>query len=222
MYSRIHLILNSRKFLLISLILLCIFKISFAQSSSSEILPKSEHIAIAAQLEENPKDIRRVYYLSDASGDYKLALMEKISKINGKDTLHNSIRAICFMEDHGGNLVKWDINDYIDKSSGEISLVFWTRYCTATDLDGDKRIDPVIVYGSESSPEDGDNYQRIRIITVYKGKKYAIRATECVLDDCRTLSKDKDFAKLPVSIKTYLEKLMQRMRDDQGLILHNH
>jgi len=222
MDSPIHLILNSKKFLFIFLMLLCTFKISFAQSSSSSILPKSEHTAIATQLEENPKDIRRVYYLSDASGDYQLALMEKISKIIGKDTLHNSIRAICFMEDHGGNLVKWDINDYIDKSSGEISLVFWTRYCTATDLDGDKRIDPVIVYASASSPEDGDNYQRIRIITVYKGKKYAIRATECVLDDCRTLSRDKDFAKLPVSIKTYLEKLMQRMRDDQGLILHNH
>ena len=222
MHSRIHLILNSKKFHLIALISLCVFKISFAQSSQSAIVPKGEHAAIAAQLDENPKDIRRVYDLSDASGHYQLALMEKISKINGKDTLHNSIQAICFMEDHGGNLVKWDIKDYIDKSSGEISLVFWTRYCTATDLDGDKRIDPVIVYGSESSPQDADNYQRIRIITVYKGKKYAIRATECVLDDCRTLTRDKDFAKLPVSIKSYLEKLMQRMRGDQGLILHHH
>lgn len=222
MYLSDHLKLSSKKIILTTLILLSIFKVSIAQSSRSIILPKSEHIAVAAQLDENPKDIRRVYYLSDASGDYQLALMEKISKINGKDTLHNSIRAICFMEDHGGNLVKWDINDYIDKSSGEISLVFWTRYCTATDLDGDKRIDPVIVYGSESSPENGDNYQRIRIITVYKGKKYAIRATECVLDDCRTLSRDKHYVELPLSIRKYLDKLLQKLRDEQGLLLKDH
>ena len=42
---------------------------------------KSEHAQVAEQLEINPKEIFMVYGLSDASGDYQIAFLEKIFNI---------------------------------------------------------------------------------------------------------------------------------------------
>lgn len=189
-----------------------------ASAQKTKILTKAE----AAKLEKDeiagPFPIFRAYEYSDNGGYYDLLLCENKLKVKGKDTLNNQVTAICFLQDHGGYREQWTIKDRLDPGYDETSIWFWTKYCSATDLDGDKIIDPVVVYGTRDS--DGE-YRRIKIITVYKGKKVAVRAVEFVLDDGRSFKKDVQFELLPVKIKVYIEKLLTRMRAEQGVLLKN-
>lgn len=178
---------------------------------------------LKADLPGLPFPYFRSYAYTDKKGSYNLVLCEKQAGIEGTDTLRSKISAICFLQDHGGCLEKWRISDAIDpavdKEYGtESSIWFWTKYCSASDLDGDGITEPVIVYGTKS--EYG--FKRVKIITVYKGKKYAIRAVECDLDHCRTFTKDAAFKELPVKVRQYIDQLLERMRKEQGLILQNH
>ena len=61
--------------------------------------------------------------------------------------------------------------------------------------------------------------RRVKIITVYKNKKYAIRAVECDLDHCRSFKKDQNWNTLPQKIKTYTNQLTEKMRKEQDLLL---
>jgi len=178
---------------------------------------KSEHAQVAEQLEINPKEIFMVYGLSDASGDYQIAFLEKIFNIKNKDTTNNSIEAIAFRADHGGNLIHWSIKDERKSENEETNIWFWTKYCSFKDLDGDNRIDPIIVYGSK----DGNGYKRIKIITIYKNKKYVIRAIESEMDLGRHFIQDKEINVLPLTIRKYLHSLLEAIRKGQGVLLKN-
>jgi hypothetical protein len=191
--------------------------VSFAASAQqTRILTKAEVIKMEKDEIGGPFPVIRAFQYCDNIGCQDLLLCEKKLKVIAKDTLNRQIAAICHMEDHGGYREMWSINDKINPDYDEASIWFWTKYCTATDLDGDKFIDPVIVYGSKDT--DG-NYRRIKIITVYKGKKYAIRAVESDLDYGRSFKKDVQFAALPAKNKNHLEKLLAKMRQEQGLLL---
>ena len=61
----------------------------------------------------------------------------------------------------------------------------------------------------------------MKIFTIYKGIKYGIRAVECNLDYCRTFKKDDAIKKLPKKIQIYLDKLLDKMRKEQNVILEN-
>lgn len=186
-------------------------------SQNSKLMMKSKHVEVAEQLEINPKEIFRVYELSDVSGDYQIALLEKIFSIKSKDTTNNSIEALAFRADHGGNLVHWSIKDERSRKDQETNIWFWTKYCSFKDLDGDKRIDPVIVYGSK----DENGYKRIKIITIYKNRKYVIRANESDLDSGRSFKQDKEIDTLPVPVRKHLQSLLQSIRKGQGVLLKN-
>lgn len=201
------------------LLLLFFFSIlSFSQKTESYRLTKSEiNERELNQVSDFP--IYKAFECSDKAGVYALLLCENQKSISKKDTLNTKIQAIYTMSDHGGFLEKWRINDLLENTEPkETNIWFWTKYCSTKDLDGDGYIDPVIVYGTRN---ENNEIRRVKIITVYKNKKYAIRAIECDLDYCRSFKKDKDWNLLPQKIKTYVDSLVAKLRKEQDLILHD-
>lgn len=201
------------------LLLLFFFSIlSFSQKIESYRLTKSEiNERELNQVSDFP--IYKAFECSDKAGVYALLLCENQKSISKKDTLNTKIQAIYTMSDHGGFLEKWRINDLLENTEPkETNIWFWTKYCSTKDLDGDGYIDPVIVYGTRN---ENNEIRRVKIITVYKNKKYAIRAIECDLDYCRSFKKDKDWNLLPQKIKTYVDSLVAKLRKEQDLILHD-
>jgi hypothetical protein len=161
--------------------------------------------------------IYKAFEYSDKGGVYELLLCENQKTISKKDTLNTKIQAICTMNDHGGFLEKWRINDLIEITEPkETNIWFWTKYCSTKDLDGDGYIEPIIVYGTRN---ENDEIKRLKIITIYKNKKYVIRAVECDLDYCRSFKKDANWNLLPQKIKIFVDKLVEKIRQDQGLLL---
>lgn len=161
--------------------------------------------------------IYKAFEYSDKGGVYELLLCENQKTISKKDTLNTKIQAICTINDHGGFLEKWRVNDLLEITEPqETNIWFWTKYCSTKDLDGDGYIEPIIIYGTRN---ENDEISRVKIITVYKNKKYVIRAVECDLDYCRSFKKDKNWDLLPQKIKTYINSLVEKLRKDQGLIL---
>ena len=201
------------------LLLLFFFSIlSFSQKTESYRLTKSEiNERELNQVSDFP--IYKAFECSDKAGVYALLLCENQKSISKKDTLNTKIQVIYTMSDHGGFLEKWRINDLLENTEPkETNIWFWTKYCSTKDLDGDGYIDPVIVYGTRN---ENNEIRRVKIITVYKNKKYAIRAIECDLDYCRSFKKDKDWNLLPQKIKTYVDSLVAKLRKEQDLILHD-
>ena len=203
-----------KRFILSLLLLYTVF--GFSQKTESSILNKEE---IKQRELENLSDfpIYKAYEFQDKGGVFELVLCENQS--NKKDTLNTKIQAICGMNDHGGFLEKWRINDLLeDYIPKETNIWFWTKYCSTKDIDGDGYIEPVIVYGTRT---ENDEIRRVKIITVYKNKKYVIRAVECDLDICRSFEKDKNWNLMPQKVKTYINSLVEKLRKDQGLLLKN-
>ena len=192
--------------------------LSFSQKTESYQLTKSEiKERELDQVSDFP--IYKAFECSDKSGVYNLLLCENQKSITKKDTLNTKIQAIYTMSDHGGFLEKWRINDLLENTEPkETNIWFWTKYCSTKDLDGDGYIDPVIVYGTRN---ENNEIRRVKIITIYKNKKYAIRAVECDLDYCRSFKKDVSWNSLPPKIKTYVDNLVAKLRKEQDLILHD-
>lgn len=211
--NSIHFMKNYILFLVLS-----VSTFGFSQKIESYRLTKEEiKQREIDQISDFP--IYKAFECSDKAGVYELLLCENRKTISKKDTLNSKIQAICTMNDHGGFLEKWRINDLLENTEPkETTIWFWTKYCSTKDLDGDGYIDPVIVYGTRN---ENDEIRRVKIITVYKNKKYAIRAVECVFDECRSFKKDKEWNMLPQKIKTYLDNLVAKLRKEQDLILHD-
>jgi len=186
----------------------------FSQKTESSILDKEQ---IKQRELENLSDfpIYRAYEYQDKGGVFELVLCE--NQTNKKDTLNTKIQAICGMNDHGGFLEKWRINDLLEDSDPkETNIWFWTKYCSTKDIDGDGYIEPVIIYGTRT---ERDEIRRVKIITIYKNQKYVIRAVECDLDYCRSFKKDKNWNLLPQKVKTYVNNLVIKLRKEQYLLL---
>ncbi len=201
-----------KRFILFLFLLFSFF--SFSQKVESSILDKEQ---IKQRELENLSDfpIYKAYEFQDKGGVFELVLCENQS--NKKDTLNTKIQAICGMNDHGGFLEKWRINDLLEISDPkETNIWFWTKYCSTKDIDGDGYAEPIIVYGTRT---EYDEIRRVKIITVYKNKKYAIRAVECDLDICRSFKKDKEWNMLPQKIKIYVDNLVVKIRKEQDLLL---
>jgi len=188
----------------------------FCQKTESYKLTKEE-IAQRELNEITDFPIYKAIEYHDKGGTYDLVFTENQKTISKKDTLNTKIQAICVMNDHSGFLEKWRVNDLLEITEPkENNIWFWTKYCSTKDLDGDGYIEPVIIYGTRN---ENDEISRVKIITVYKNKKYAIRAVECDLDYCRSFKKDANWDLLPQKIKIYLDNLVKKIRKDQGLLL---
>ncbi|KFF11053.1 hypothetical protein IW15_18005 [Chryseobacterium soli] len=195
--------------------------IIFSQTTS-RVLSKTETQNLSNEFENIPYPIYKAYEYKDKDGIYNVLLCENQTKIIKSDSLNNKIMAIAMLNDHGGFVEKWSIKDEIistnDVEFPETSIWFWSKYSSFKDIDGDGKIDPIIVYGSKSN--DGE-ISRVKIFTIYKGIKYGIRAVECSLDDCRTFKKDDSIKTLPKKIQTYLDALLNKMRKEQNVLLKN-
>ncbi|WP_291285138.1 M949_RS01915 family surface polysaccharide biosynthesis protein [Flavobacterium sp.] len=189
---------------------------SFAQKIESHRLTKKE---ITQRELNNLSDfpIYKAFECSDKGGVYELLFCENQKTITQNDTLNTKIQAIYVLNDHGGFLEKWRINDLLeDYDPKETNIWFWTKYSSTKDLDGDGYIDPVIVYGTKT---EYNEIRRVKIIAVYQNKKYVIRAVECDLDYCRSFKKDSNWNSLPQKIKTHIDQLVVKLRKEQNLIL---
>ncbi len=91
---------------------------------------------------ETKYPIYKGFAWTDKSGSWKVLLCENQARRTSKDTLSTALQAICLLEDHGGYLEKWTINDSIEKEAEESRIWFTTSYCSFRDLDGDGRVDP--------------------------------------------------------------------------------
>ncbi len=189
--------------------------INYAQTSRE--LTKSEIENVDFEFKKIAMPLSNAFELKDKGGSYNLFLFEDGKIISKNISLNSKIFAVCHLEDHGGFLEQWKINDFIE-SPKENNIWFLKEYCQLKDIDGDGFIEPVIVYGTASQ---NDKFERIKIITIYKNKKYVIRAQVCVLNNCRTIKKDANFNKLPKSVTDYIEKLLSKLRNEQGLLLTN-
>lgn len=188
----------------------------FSQKTESRKLNKQE---IAQKQIENTTEfpIYKAYELKDKNGISNIVLCENQKVISKEDTLNTKIQANFITIENGQSRIKWTINDLLeDYIPKEITIWFWTKYCSFKDLDGDGYIDPIIVYGTRT---EYDEVRRVKIITVYKDKKYVIRAVECDLDDCRSFKKDSNWNSLPQKIKTYTNQLVIKLRKEQNLLL---
>lgn len=188
----------------------------FSQKTESQKLTIEQIIQKRLDKVTNFPIYKAIEY-KDKAGISDLVFTENQKVISKKDTINTKIKAICFINDDGNLSEKWQINDLIeDYNTKETTIWFWTKYCSTKDIDGDGFIDPIIVYGTKTEDEE---IRRVKIITVYNNKKYVIRATECVLDDCRTFKKDSNWNLLPQKIKTHIDQLIIRIRKGQNLIL---
>lgn len=188
----------------------------FSQKTESRKLNKQE---IAQKQIENTTEfpIYKAYELKDKNGISNIFLCENQKVISKEDTLNTKIQANFITIENGQSRIKWTINDLLeDYIPKETTIWFWTKYCSFKDLDGDGYIDPIIVYGTRT---EYDEVRRVKIITVYKDKKYVIRAVECDLDDCRSFKKDSNWNSLPQKIKMYTDQLVIKLRKEQNLLL---
>jgi len=202
-----------------------LFAYAFTTSAqTAKILNKQETKDLIEETGAPTIPLLRAYEYQDKGGVYNVLLCEDQKKITGKDTLHTKLEAASYLNDHGGWIDQWKISDHInttlkeDTGDKEVTIAFWTKYCSMTDIDMDKTIDPVIVYGTRT--EDG-TVKQIKIFIIYKNKKYAIRAVESDLDYGRSFKKDPSFQALPVKIQTFSNALLERIRKEQGVLLKN-
>jgi hypothetical protein len=166
--------------------------------------------------------IYRAYEYKDNGGVYNLFFCENRNTISDLDTLNTSIKAICYLNDHGRYIEKWKVFDTLDESSDvqgnrDLNIWFWSKYASNRDIDKDGLIEPIFIYGTKTI----DGYSKINIFIFYKGKQYSIKAHECDLDICRTLKRNSWYSQLPEKIKLYVDNLFEKLRHEQGVILNN-
>lgn len=202
---------------IILLILVCFLSaVTQSVAQTSRLLGSEELKTLERNIPPLPFPVFRAYEYKDNGGDYFIFLCEKQYRITAKDTFREKITAFCYRQEQGIYSEKWKISDFLEPAAGEVDMRFWTKYFSASDMDGDGIIEPVIVYGSWI---EGEEARRIKIITIYKGEKYVIRAVECILDHCRTFKIDKNFKMLPVKVQVYLNKLLEKIRKEQDVLL---
>lgn len=203
------------------ILLLTLSNFALAQTNS-RVLSQPEIQNLSKEIGNISYPIYKAYAYKDLSGVYDVLLCENQAKIVKSDSLNTKIMAICVLNEHGRFIEKWVIKDKIISTDEvefpETSIWFWSKYSSFKDIDGDGKIEPIIVYGTKNNENE---YSRVKIITVYKEKKYVMRAVECSLDDCRKFQKDETIKSLPKKIQQFLEQLLDKMRKEQNVLLKN-
>ncbi|WP_051313032.1 M949_RS01915 family surface polysaccharide biosynthesis protein [Sporocytophaga myxococcoides] len=208
-----------KKILLVVSFLVCNL-VGFGQT---KVLTNKEVDSIFTANIKNKLNIKfplfRVYEYSDHAGKHFLVLAENGHNENGNPK-NDSIQGICLKVDNGQLKTDWTFNDHKLKegnaNSEEMSIWFWTKYVSLSDIDNDGLVDPIVIYGTSGSngTEDG----RIKILTYYKGTKRALRHQNSSLDPERKTQVDSAFYDLPTSIQNHVKALMKKMMDDNNAI----
>lgn len=166
-------------------------------------------------------DVYKAFEYHDKAGDHFILMTEHTAttendafRKENTEVYHDSIKAYCFDRVGDSLVLKWSLSDFCttNEFSEEHSISFWTKYFQLDDYDSDGIADPIIVYGSfgDNGTDDG----RIRILTYYKGVKYAIRHQNGTLDYERNTKVDQAFYGLPASIQTRVRTIMRNITDN--------
>lgn len=160
--------------------------------------------------------IFRVYEFNDKTGTNYLVLTERDYLKDSLKVKNDTIKAYLFNVKSNKLILQNTIKDFIYPNKAEKNIWFFTKYLQLNDIDGDGIIEPIIVYGTLAANglEDG----RVKIITVYKNKKSAIRHQSGTLDFERGLQLDKTFYQLPAAIQTEVTSLMEKMSNQNSII----
>lgn len=160
--------------------------------------------------------IFRAYEYNDKLGKHYLVLSE--NKLN--DTVTNdTIKAFNIKADSSKLTIQWTISDFRLKKneiSEEKSIWFWSKYIELNDINADKIIDPIIVYGTSGINSTGDG--RIKILIYYENKKSAIRHQNGELDFQRNTKVDKEFYEIPPQIQRRVKEIIKVMTLDNNAI----
>jgi hypothetical protein len=169
--------------------------------------------------------IRKVYNYKDKSGEYYLVLTERSYKEEKDNNFIDTIVAVNYKK-HGTEFKQvWYMRDFIidrnDSNTPEYSVWFWTKYLELKDFNSDGLIDPVIVYGTSGNDGLGDG--RVKILTYYKGKKYAIRHQNGPYDMQRYTTVDAAFYNLPKQIQNNVIDIMDKIEiNGHAIFAHSY
>jgi hypothetical protein len=150
--------------------------------------------------------IWRVYAYRDNSGEHRIVLTESAKSRN--------IKAFFFRLENDVLIKEKEMSDSIQP--GEISIQFWTRYCSFSDIDGDGLVEPMIVYGPNL--EGASEPYRVNILVYYKGEKYAQRHTDGDLDPMRSTQIDEKFYALPQAIQEHVKNTTNEMIKNKHVV----
>lgn len=155
------------------------------------------------------------YCYTDKSGSYALLLGEKQDLPFPQEKLSSAIQASLYKVEGGNALVRqWSIRDFAGKDDGGVN--FRSKLIELTDIDGDGRIDPVLVYRffvlEDANHIATDDFTgRIKIVTFHQGRKATIHAITGNLDGDRKTTANGNYFALPKSIRQHLVKKMSAM-----------
>jgi len=207
-----------------SILILCLLvtKISFSQTipvNSKLLTPETSAQLFTENVKTDLKitlPIAHVYEYNDKAGLHYLALMEnQYSNVEAKP-LYDKVVLVDAISANGVLKENWRITDFIKPedvvTDPHYSMWIWTKYLHLSDLDGDKLADPIVVYGLRGIYNSGEG--KIKIITISKGKKYAIRHQNSDMDWGRNTQVDKLFYTLPVKIQTKVKEVMTKITED--------
>ena len=160
--------------------------------------------------------IFKAYEYNDKLGKHYLVLTE--NTFDDKST-NDTIKAFNIKADSSKLTIQWVINDFRLKKneiSEEKSIWFWSKYIELNDINGDKIIEPIIVYGTSGINSTGDG--RIKILIYYENKKSAIRHQNGELDFQRNTKVDKEFYEIHPQIQIRVKEIMKAMTLDNNAI----
>jgi len=209
-----------KKFILI--LCLLVAKISFSQTIPANSQLVSDEMVAKLFTEKVKSDlgidlpIYKVFEYNDKAGLHYLVLMENEYSKSEDKPLFDKIKLVDVLSSNGILKSNWTVTDFLKpedvKNDPYFSIWTWTKYLQISDIDGDKIADPIIVYGmrSQNNIDEG----KIKIITIYKGKKYIIRHQNSGMDWGRNTQVDKTFYSLPIKIQNKVKETMTKIAAD--------
>ena len=158
--------------------------------------------------------VHKVSHYQDASGKYYALFCE------GDSATNQRVRFLLFKSGKNG-LTK--MRDEVqatrfnkDSSHHEEQIQFWYPYISFSDYDGDRLIDPVVVYGTQAFRGYSDG--RIHILIFHNNQKITIKHQNGIHDFERNTKVDKAFYRLKPSLQKHVKDLMEKMVEDRDVI----
>lgn len=155
------------------------------------------------------------YCYTDASGSFALLLGETQDLAFPEEQLSSAIQAALYKVEGGRVLARqWAIRDFAGKD--EAGVNFRSRLIELTDIDGDGRVDPILVYrffnpDGAGHVDTDDFVGRIKIVAFHQGRKVTIQAITGHLDGERATTANGNYFALPKAVQQHLVKKMAAM-----------
>ncbi|MFZ6640908.1 M949_RS01915 family surface polysaccharide biosynthesis protein [Undibacterium sp. TC4M20W] len=203
------------------LLLACSSPFAWAQSKGANTICKNDamlmHPATLKKLNIQ-LPVSQHYCYSDQTGNYVLYLAEEQDVEYQSENLSNNIAAYQFRIEDDQSLT----NPIIirDKAArNDTGVAFRQKLIEFADIDGDGRIEPILVYRFYLDDDAKINYDpyfgHLKIIMLYKGEKVVIRASTGPYHGDAFTTASENFFSLPKSVQEYLARKMKKMSEDK-------